>query len=105
MVAAPITLLMPGAGPPPTRIASFFRCVTAILRSALHVRICLIGRKPGRACMRPPTDGRSGPITVSAERRGAAGYLLQYRGDWNPFTPDEGIDAGDRLVAFERRHG
>ena len=24
MVAAPITLLMPGAGPPPTRIASFF---------------------------------------------------------------------------------
>ena len=25
MVAAPITLLMPGAGPPPTRIASFLR--------------------------------------------------------------------------------
>src|SRR2546426_10471346 len=29
MVAAPITLLMPGAGPPPTRIASVLRSVIA----------------------------------------------------------------------------
>jgi hypothetical protein len=26
MVAAPMTLLMPGAGPPPTRIARFLWC-------------------------------------------------------------------------------
>src|SRR5438093_5341846 len=30
MVAAPITLLMPGAGPPPTRIASVLRSVIAL---------------------------------------------------------------------------
>ena len=29
MVAAPMTLLMPGAGPPPTRIANFFRSLIA----------------------------------------------------------------------------
>src|SRR2546425_12488974 len=29
MVAAPMTLLIPGAGPPPTRIASVFRSVIA----------------------------------------------------------------------------
>src|SRR5687767_10897767 len=43
MVAAAITLLMPGAGPPPTRIASFLGCVTA--QSCLMARnaaACLI---------------------------------------------------------------
>src|SRR5215831_21024156 len=34
MVAAPITLLMPGAGPPPTRIASRLRWLTVSSGSA-----------------------------------------------------------------------
>jgi hypothetical protein len=31
MVAAAITLLMPGAGPPPTRIANLFVCTSVIV--------------------------------------------------------------------------
>ena len=34
IVAAPMTLLMPGAGPPPTRIASFLCCSISSFRSS-----------------------------------------------------------------------
>src|SRR5262245_50110597 len=37
MVAAPITLLIPGAGPPPTRMASFFWWLTGVPSSPQYI--------------------------------------------------------------------
>src|SRR5229473_5423640 len=50
IVAAPITLLIPGAGPPPTRIARVFRSVMVVPRAS---------RGPG-APLAPREDGDHG---------------------------------------------
>ena len=57
MVAALITLLMPGAGPPPTRIASFSLVTCDLLANRAHVntRIYLPGPAPDRISSRKET--------------------------------------------------
>src|SRR5262249_42312815 len=59
MVAAPMTLLMPGAGPPATRIASFFRWL--IYSASRTWRLML--------CRRGGTSARRRSRVVSGSRR------------------------------------
>src|SRR3989449_6667714 len=47
IVAAPMTLLIPGAGPPPTRIASVFRSVMIVPRASRGLGAPLAPREDG----------------------------------------------------------
>src|SRR5712691_10783475 len=62
IVAAPITLLIPGAGPPPTRIASVLRSVIAVPRASRGPGAPLAPREDGdhrHGDADPPPRGRA----------------------------------------------
>src|SRR6266571_4236480 len=81
IVAAPITLLIPGAGPPPTRIASVFRSVMVVPRASRGPGAPLAPRENGDRRHRdadPPSRsrpeaprplGRREPVGLALERR------------------------------------
>src|SRR5882724_9869820 len=81
MVAAPITLLIPGAGPPPTRIASVLRSVIAVPRASRGPGAPLAPREhrdhrhsdadpPPRDRAEPPRPlGRRQPVGLALEGR------------------------------------
>jgi hypothetical protein len=58
MVAAPMTLLIPGAGPPPTRMASLFELLSAITPS---VGVASIVIQTGGPCRVRDTLGAAAP--------------------------------------------
>src|SRR2546422_2478808 len=81
IVAAPMTLLIPGAGPPPTRIASVFRSVMAVPRGSRGLGAPLAPREDGDRRHRDPDPpcgggaeasrplGRREPVGLALERR------------------------------------
>src|SRR5216684_8560250 len=81
IVAAPITLLIPGAGPPPTRIASVFRSVMVMPRASRGLGAPLAPCEhgdyghgdadppPGGRAQAPRPLGRREPIGLALERR------------------------------------
>src|SRR3989442_9243569 len=71
MVAAPMTLLIPGAGPPPTRIASVLRSVIAVSLPSRGPGAPLAPREDQDRCYRdpdPPPAGRAEPPRPLARR-------------------------------------
>src|SRR5256885_9923658 len=61
IVAAPITLLIPGAGPPPTRIASVFRSVMVLPRASRGLGAPLAPRQDGDRRHRNSDPHTGGP--------------------------------------------
>src|SRR5438128_5079266 len=81
MVAAPMTLLMPGAGPPPTRIASVRRSVMAAPRASRGPGAPLAPREHGdhrHGDANPPPGGRAEAARPLA-RRQPVGLALEGR--------------------------
>src|SRR3989454_9957247 len=81
IVAAPMTLLIPGAGPPPTRIARVFRSVLVVRRWSCGPAAPLAPREDGDRRHRDPDPHTGGPAEAprSLARRQPVGFALEGR--------------------------
>src|SRR5207244_5304391 len=81
IVAAPITLLIPGAGPPPTRIASVFRSVMILPRASRGLGAPLAPREDGdrRHCNSDPHTGGPAQAPRPLGRCQPVGFALERR--------------------------
>src|SRR5262245_13385896 len=105
MVALPITLLMPGAGPPPTRIASAFRGLSVRFAGmgtiiASRLRLGKRFRPPPCRAARPPMRARYLP---SGRRVGLEEAGVVPRGDREDGLPaDRRVIVGDLQLYADR---